>query len=67
MERPPLGPRIRAARLAAGLTQQALAQQLGLGYGLSVSRWERGANEPDLATLRRLAAALSVTAGSLVD
>ena len=44
---------IREARLLAGLSQEALAQRLGIPRQ-SVARWERGAVEPGFDTVRRL-------------
>jgi transcriptional regulator with XRE-family HTH domain len=43
---------IREARLRAGLSQQALAARLGTHQSV-VARWETGASEPTLATVRR--------------
>jgi len=57
---PPLPPHaaaIRAARDAAGLSQAAVARQLGVGV-LLVSRWERGVSIPRDAAMRKLAASL---------
>lgn len=47
---------IRSARDAAGLTQQSLANRLSVNVQ-TVSRWERGENEPDFAALHQIAAA----------
>ena len=63
---PPIGPRIRAARVVAGLTQQVVAQAVGITQGY-LSYMECGRRSPSLAALKRLAKALGVTAGSLVD
>jgi transcriptional regulator with XRE-family HTH domain len=60
-----LGEAIRAARESAGLTQRQLAARLGC-ESIKVSRWERGANEPRIDTLREIAAALGTTAAALV-
>lgn len=46
---------IRAMRDDAGLTQTALAERLGTKQPV-ISRWESGADEPRLSTLRRIAA-----------
>jgi ribosome-binding protein aMBF1 (putative translation factor) len=48
------------ARLAAGLTQQQLAQRIGTKQS-SISRLESGTAEPSFDMLRRLAAALNVS------
>ena len=52
-----LGERIVRLRKAAGLTQKELAAILNVTDG-AVSKWERGINFPDLATMEPLAAAL---------
>ena len=58
MKKPlPIGTQIRSARHAAGLSQVALAEALGVQQGV-ISFWERG-RSPDTATLVRIAAALS--------
>lgn len=46
--------RLRAARRAAGLTQEDVARELGV-HVQSVSNWERGLNAPEEARLARLA------------
>jgi len=57
---------IREARLQAGLSQEGLAERLGLPRQ-SIARWERGAVEPSFETLRQLVRAcgfeLDVTIG----
>lgn len=51
-----LGQRIAAARKAvSGLTQEKLALLLGAAGQSTVGNWERGENQPDLQTLRRIA------------
>ncbi len=44
---------IREARLQAGLSQEGLAERLGLPRQ-SIARWERGVVEPGFDTVRRL-------------
>ena len=56
---------ITAARMAAGLTQAQLAQQLGCAQA-HVSRWERGAVVPEAATLLRLSRILSCPMEQLI-
>ena len=60
----PVGQRIADARIAAGLSQDELAQELRkLGSKASesaVSKWERGINEPRPATLARIWMVLGV-------
>ena len=57
---------MRAWRGVRGLSQRALAERAGVGYVL-VARLELGQTDPRLSTLRRLAEALNVTVGELVD
>jgi len=57
---------VRAWRGVRGLSQRALAERAGVGYVL-VARLELGQTDPRLSTLRRLAEALNVTVGELVD
>lgn len=61
-----LGPRLRALRSRAGLTQE----QLGVAASIkaeSVSRIERGRSCPDVATLARLLDVLGATFGEVLD
>ncbi len=57
--------RLTALRKARGLTQQALAAQVGIAV-LQVHRYESGTSQPTLDVIRRLAIALSVSADMLV-
>lgn len=64
-----IGEKIRAARVAAGLTQK----QLGLAVGFSensaermIQKWEYGKQAPSLQYLRPLANALKVSLDYLV-
>ena len=64
-----VGARIKSARDAKGLSQNALArliddENVSAGY---ISRWERGEHMPSWANLHKLAAALGVSIGWLVD
>ena len=54
MEEKQIGLFIRDRRLALGLTQQQLADKLGI-TDKAVSKWERGISYPDITLLRRLA------------
>lgn len=56
---------IRAARIAAGMTQQQLADALGVAQQ-SVTRWETGEREPRISTLRRIAAVLGCDVTALL-
>ncbi len=49
-----IGKNIKSLRLKNGLTQEALADRLGITYQ-AVSKWETDANTPDLAMLPELA------------
>jgi XRE family transcriptional regulator, regulator of sulfur utilization len=57
--------RIRAARLAAGLTQEQLAQRAGVA-SVTISQIELGNRSPTLDTLMRVAAALEIPAATLL-
>jgi transcriptional regulator with XRE-family HTH domain len=59
-----LGQRIAAARRRAGLKQDALAAAVGV-HAVTVSKWERGEQEPYPDTLRLLADVLGVSVYSL--
>jgi non-specific serine/threonine protein kinase len=54
---------LRRYRLAAGLTQEALAERAGLGVR-SIQALERGANQPQRDTAERLATALDLDAAA---
>lgn len=60
-----MGEKLRAARLAAGMTQQQLADVLGCRVK-DVSRWENGHVEPGALTLKRMAQALGCSMDDLV-
>ena len=57
--------RLTALRKARGLTQQALADQVGLAV-LQIRRYEGGTSQPALNAIRRLAIALGVSADQVV-
>lgn len=61
MARKTMPPRqtIRAHRKAAGLTQQQLADRLGVS-NIAVSLWERAEGEPSAANLAKLSAIFAV-------
>ena len=59
-----IGENIRALRLRKGLTQEQVAQQLGVTYQ-AVSKWENGTNTPDIALLPEIAAFFGVTIDAL--
>jgi transcriptional regulator with XRE-family HTH domain len=60
-----IGPKIRELRQAAGLTQEDLAHEASISTS-TLSRIERGAFQPRLDTLGKLAQALGVPAANLV-
>ena len=57
--------RLSALRKERGLTQQVLADQVGLPV-LQIRRYEGGTSQPTLDVIRRLAIALGVSADMLV-
>ena len=61
-----LGAKIHAARRKASLSQEALAEELGVKQS-SVSQWERGHTRPSLAHLVPLATALGVSLDDLLS
>ncbi|MBR4960367.1 MAG: helix-turn-helix transcriptional regulator [Clostridia bacterium] len=61
-----IGENIRTLRRQADMTQEQLAELLGVTYQ-SVSRWENGENYPDLELIPRLAAIFEVTADTLLN
>lgn len=60
-----MGARILALRKAAGLTQNALAERMGVSFQ-TVSGWERDEYLPDAGRLPELAAALNADCASLL-
>jgi XRE family transcriptional regulator, regulator of sulfur utilization len=60
-----LGKRIARLRAKRGLSQNTLAERVGI-HRVSLANIERGAKTPTLATLERLARALSVSLDRLL-
>ena len=60
-----LGKRIAARRKALGLTQDALAEQLGI-TAQAVSKWENGQSCPDITILPKLAEIFDCTTDALL-
>jgi transcriptional regulator with XRE-family HTH domain len=60
------GKAVRRLRLAAGLTQEQLGQEAGLQRNF-VSSIELGQKQPSLVTIFKLASALRVAPGKLLD
>ena len=56
--------RIRALRQQAGMSQQALGQQLGVS-AVAVGKWERGQTQPDIHALTRMADIFSTSIDDL--
>ena len=60
--------RLRAARLASGLTQEALGVATGIVTDVArtrINRYERGVNECDLRTAKKLAEVLGMPLAAL--
>jgi transcriptional regulator with XRE-family HTH domain len=61
-----LGSNLREARKRLGLSQEAVAARSGV-HSTEVSRIEAGKRDPQVSTLIRLAAAVEVPPGRLLD
>ena len=61
-----LGKKIRQLRYKAGLTQEQLADKLGIGPQ-SISKWENAASMPDITTLPLLAETFGISIDELFD
>lgn len=61
-----LGANLREARERLGLTQEQVAQRSGV-HATEVSRIEAGKRDPQVSTVRRLAKAVDVKPGQLLD
>jgi transcriptional regulator with XRE-family HTH domain len=61
-----LGKNLRAARKKLGLTQEEVSERSGVQAG-EVSRIERGKRDPQVSTLEKLAAAVELPPGRLLD
>ena len=66
MDQVKIGQFLRELRRAQKLTQEQLAEELGVS-NRSVSRWETGVNLPDFDILLRLAARYGVGVEELLD
>jgi len=66
MRQKTIGEQMKGWREARGLSQRALAERASMPYPM-VARLELGQTDPRVSTLRRLAKALNVTVGELVD
>ncbi len=61
-----LAENIRNARKSIGLTQEQLAEKLGITLG-TISKWEREASEPEISYLMELADILRTSMDALTD
>jgi transcriptional regulator with XRE-family HTH domain len=61
-----LGKKIKQLRLKTGLTQEQLAEKLGIG-AQSVSKWENAVAMPDISALPLLAEIFGVSIDDLFD
>lgn len=61
-----LGKRVRAGRVRAKISQEALGEIASL-HRTEISLLERGEREPRLSTIIKLADALSIPVGELLD
>ena len=61
-----LGTQIKEARTALGLTQEGLAEALGV-VPQTISKWERDESQPDAALLPSLADTLQTSLDTLVE
>lgn len=62
-----IGSRIRELRKKAGLTQDELAEIIGVKRGVTISNYEKGEREPDLENIRKIAAHFNVTSDWLIN
>ena len=56
---------LKTLRSNANLTQQALAEQVGIKNG-AISKWERGESFPDIFTIRKLSDVLNISCDDLL-
>jgi transcriptional regulator with XRE-family HTH domain len=61
-----LGTNLREARLKLELTQEQVAERCGV-HPTEISRIEAGKRDPRISTLRRLAKAVELPPGQLLD
>lgn len=57
---------LQKARKAAGVTQQELAERLGV-LQKDISRWEHGGRTPSVETFARICVALSASADEILE
>jgi transcriptional regulator with XRE-family HTH domain len=61
-----LGTNLRAARIKLELTQEQVGERCGV-HPTEISRIEAGKRDPRISTLRRLAKAVELSPGQLLD
>lgn len=61
-----LGTSLAQARRKAGLTQEAVAEKLGVSWQ-TISKWETNETLPDIRQSKRLAMLYRVTLDALID
>ena len=61
-----LGNKIKTLRLKAGLTQEMLAEELGVSFQ-TISKWENSICAPDINMLPKLSVFFGVTIDELFD
>lgn len=61
-----LGPNLREARKKLGLSQEQVAERSGV-HATEISRIEAGKRDPRVSTVERLAAAVRLNPGQLLD
>lgn len=61
-----LGSKIKNLRLRAGMTQEMLAEELGVSFQ-TISKWENGVCAPDIMMLPKLSVYFGVTIDELFD
>lgn len=60
-----MGEKLKAAREAAGMTQQELAEKIGVQQR-DISRWENCRREPGVLTVKKMAQAMGCKIDDLV-
>ncbi|WP_328420817.1 helix-turn-helix domain-containing protein [Streptomyces sp. NBC_00443] len=63
---PPVGARIRQARLARGTSLRALAREVGVSASL-ISQIENGKSQPSVSTLYAITTALGISVEALFE
>ena len=61
-----IGERIKKIRLEKGMTQKELAEKCGL-FDSAIRRYESGRQNPKIGTVQKIAMALDVNIGDIVE